>query len=115
MNLVDTQSAPKVIKTWDERRDEEQFIESGVDDEVGTSFLASTQGHSSYHLVYHLLADSPAHPLHPIHRLVAPAHAAPTPSPAVAPAPSPPPEDIPQSSQRAGFQRRRGHDPRHGH
>lgn len=35
VNLVDPESAPKVIKTWDDRLEEEQFVESGVDDEVG--------------------------------------------------------------------------------
>jgi hypothetical protein len=34
VNLVDPLSAPKVIKTWDERLDETQYVESGVDDEV---------------------------------------------------------------------------------
>lgn len=43
VNLVDTQSAPKVIKTWDERRDEEQYVESGVDDEVGSLVQRFTQ------------------------------------------------------------------------
>lgn len=35
LNLVQPGDAPKVIKTWDERLDEEEFVESGVDDEVG--------------------------------------------------------------------------------
>lgn len=34
VNLVDPATAPKVIKTWDERLDENDFVESGVDDEV---------------------------------------------------------------------------------
>ncbi len=34
LNLVEPETAPKVIKPWDERLDEEEFVESGVDDEV---------------------------------------------------------------------------------
>lgn len=34
LNLLDPGSAPKVIKTWDDRL-EESGVESGVDDEVG--------------------------------------------------------------------------------
>ncbi|OCF56567.1 hypothetical protein L486_05417 [Kwoniella mangroviensis CBS 10435] len=34
LNLEDVSSAPKVIKTWDERLDEELFVESGVDDDL---------------------------------------------------------------------------------
>lgn len=31
---MDPESAPKVIKTWDDRLEEEEYVESGVDDEV---------------------------------------------------------------------------------
>lgn len=34
LNLEDPSSAPFVIKTWDDRLDQEQFVESGVDDDV---------------------------------------------------------------------------------
>jgi hypothetical protein len=37
LNLVEPETAPKVIKPWDERLDEEEFVESGVDDEVSDS------------------------------------------------------------------------------
>ncbi|WRT65837.1 uncharacterized protein IL334_002788 [Kwoniella shivajii] len=34
LNLADVNSAPKVIKTWDDRLDEENLVESGVDDDL---------------------------------------------------------------------------------
>lgn len=34
LNLEDPSSAPSVIKTWDDRLDQEQYVESGVDDDV---------------------------------------------------------------------------------
>lgn len=34
VNLLEADSAGRVIKVWDERLDEEAFVESGVDDEV---------------------------------------------------------------------------------
>lgn len=34
VNLVEPEGAPKVIKPWDDRLDEEEYVESGVDDEV---------------------------------------------------------------------------------
>lgn len=34
LNLDDPLSAGKVIKTWDERLDESEYVESGVDDDV---------------------------------------------------------------------------------
>ncbi|KIR67538.1 hypothetical protein I314_01955 [Cryptococcus bacillisporus CA1873] len=34
LNLEDPSSAPFVIKTWDDRLDQEQFVESGVDDDL---------------------------------------------------------------------------------
>jgi hypothetical protein len=34
LNLDDPLSAGRVIKTWDERLDEEIYVESGVDDDV---------------------------------------------------------------------------------
>ncbi|OCF45278.1 hypothetical protein I317_00800 [Kwoniella heveanensis CBS 569] len=34
LNLVDPASASKVIKTWDDRLDDELFVESGVDDDL---------------------------------------------------------------------------------
>lgn len=37
LNLDDPMSAGKVIKPWDDRLDELDYIESGVDDEVSTS------------------------------------------------------------------------------
>lgn len=36
LNLLDATSGPKVIKTWDNRLDEGEYVESGVDDEVST-------------------------------------------------------------------------------
>lgn len=40
LNLDDPMSAGKVIKPWDDRLDEMEFVESGVDDEVS---IVSTQ------------------------------------------------------------------------
>jgi hypothetical protein len=34
LNLDDPQSASRVIKTWEERLDEAEYVESGVDDDV---------------------------------------------------------------------------------
>lgn len=34
LNLDDPQSAGKVIKPWDDRLDEADYVESGVDDDV---------------------------------------------------------------------------------
>ncbi|OXG85210.1 hypothetical protein C348_01601 [Cryptococcus neoformans Gb118] len=34
LNLEDPSSAPSVIKTWDDRLDQEQYVESGVDDDL---------------------------------------------------------------------------------
>ncbi|KAL1406170.1 hypothetical protein Q8F55_007857 [Vanrija albida] len=34
LNLLQPGDAPKVIKTWDDRLDEDEFVESGVDDEL---------------------------------------------------------------------------------
>ena len=39
LNLDDSQSASKVIKPWDERLDEAEYIESGVDDDVRLSLM----------------------------------------------------------------------------
>lgn len=46
VNLVEAESGPKVIKVWDERLDEDTFIESGVDDEVSCAGSNASDFHS---------------------------------------------------------------------
>jgi hypothetical protein len=43
LNLDDSQSASKVIKPWDERLDEVEYIESGVDDDVRLPLMSKQQ------------------------------------------------------------------------
>ena len=44
LNLDDPMSAGKVIKPWDDRLDEVEYVESGVDDDV------SSHPSSSHHI-----------------------------------------------------------------
>ncbi|GMK60000.1 hypothetical protein CspeluHIS016_0902170 [Cutaneotrichosporon spelunceum] len=62
VNLVEPEAAPKVIKPWDERLDEEGFVQSGVDDELilHIPFTASLRLRN-----LSLYLPSPGHPHRP--------------------------------------------------
>ncbi|RSH85794.1 uncharacterized protein EHS24_003974 [Apiotrichum porosum] len=62
VNLVEAESGPKVIKVWDERLDEDTFIESGVDDELILHIPFITSVRLRTLLLY---LPSPSHPHRP--------------------------------------------------
>ncbi|WVQ85578.1 hypothetical protein IAT38_007744 [Cryptococcus sp. DSM 104549] len=59
LNLADPSSAPVVIKTWDERLDQELYVESGVDDDlmIHIPFVSSVRLRSLI-----LMPPAPGHP-----------------------------------------------------
>ena len=116
LNLVDPASAPKVIKTWDDRLDDELYVESGVDDDVSSAGIESG-------LVYHAqvspliltMSLRPADIIHPLHILFTTPDFAPAPT---FTGPSPSTRSITSLRQLAElprFQRSGKHDPHHGH
>jgi hypothetical protein len=61
LNLDNPLSASNVIKEWEGRLDEEEYVESGVDDDVRPSFSISVTHRGT--------ADAAANPPYPIYSI----------------------------------------------